>query len=156
MNMELPGATMLRLKDIMTADIATATPDMPLREAVTILADNHIGGAPVVKGTKVVGVVSATDLLAYLADLDEEVPSDTLRPRRTSLDDVTVSEIMTRNTKSLSPDTSVEVAAEFMLKNQIHRVLVMDGQRLLGMVTMSDVAKAVAEHRIAHRLYVFG
>ena len=156
MNMELPGATMLRLKDIMTVDIATATPDMPLREAVTILSDNHIGGAPVVKGLKVVGVVSATDLLAYLADIEEAVPSDTLRRRRTSLDEVTVSEIMTREPKALSPHTSVEQAAEFMLKNQIHRVLVMDGQKLRGMVTMSDVAKAVAGHRLSHRTYVFG
>ena len=156
MNLELPGATMLRLKDIMTTNIASTTADMPLREAVTILADNHIGGAPVVKGSKVIGVVSAADLLAYLSDLDDEVPSDTLRRRRTSLDEVTVAEIMTREPKALSPDTSVEQAAEYMLKNQIHRVLVMAGQKLLGMVTMSDVAKAVAEHRIARRTYVFG
>jgi CBS domain-containing protein len=147
---------MLRLKDIMTINIATATPDMPLREVVTILADNHIGGTPVLEGSKVVGVVSAADVLAYLSDIDEEVPSDTLRPRRTSLEDATVSEIMTREPKALSRETSVEQAAEFMLKNQIHRVLVMDGQKLMGMVTMSDVAKAVAEHRIAHRTYVFG
>lgn len=156
MNIELPGATMLRLRDIMTSDVATATPDMPLREAVTLLADNHIGGAPVVKGTKVVGVVSATDLLAYLSDVDDQVPSDSLRRRRTSFDEVTVSEIMTREPKALPPETSVEEAAEYMLKNQIHRVLVMDGQKLLGMVTMSDVARAVADHRIAHQTYVFG
>jgi len=156
MNLELPGGAMLRLKDIMTVDLALATPDMALREAVTILADNHIGGAPVVKGSKVVGVVSAADLLAYLSDVDDEVPSDTLRRRRTSLEDVTVSEIMTREPKALSPDTSVEQAADFMLKNQIHRVLVMDGPKLLGMVTMSDVAKAVADHRITRRTYVFG
>ena len=146
---------MLRVRDIMTTDIATATPDMTLHEAVAILADNHIGGVPVVKGSKVAGLISATDLLTFLTDQVEEVPSDTLRRHRTSLDDVTVSEIMTREIKALSPDTSVEQAAEFMLKNQIHRVLVMHEQKLLGIVSMSDVAKAVAEHRIKSRTYVF-
>lgn len=147
---------MLRLTDIMTTDIATATPDMTLREAVAMLADNHVSGLPVVRGEKVVGVFSAADLLAYLTDLNEGPRSDSLRRRRTSLEQVTVSELMTRELKSLSPNCTVEQAADFMRQNQIHRVLVMDGSRLLGIVTTTDVATAVAEHRLRTRTFVFG
>ena len=147
---------MLRLTDIMTTNVATVTPDMTLREAVAMLADNHVSGLPVVRGEKVVGVFSAADLLAYLTDLNEGPPSDSLRRRRTSLDQVTVSELMTRELKSLSPNCTVEQAADFMRQNQIHRVLVMDGWKLLGIVTTTDVARAVAEHRLRTRTFVFG
>ena len=156
MNFELAGGTMLRLKDIMTTDLATATPDMTLREAIAILADNHVGGAPVVQGGRVVGVFSANDLLAYITDLNAGPPSEALRRRRTSLEDVTVSELMTREVKALPPNCSVEQAAEFMRRSQIHRVLVMDGPKLVGIVTTTDVAKAVAQHRVRTNTYVFG
>lgn len=146
---------MLRLKDIMTTDLATATPDMTLRAAITMLADNHVGGCPVLEASKVVGVFSATDLLTYITDLNDGPPSDSLRHRRTSLEDVTVSEIMTRDLKSLAPNCSVEQAAEFMRRNQIHRVLVMEGSKLVGIVTTTDVAKAVAQHRLHTNTYVF-
>jgi acetoin utilization protein AcuB len=156
MNFELPGGTMLRVKDIMTTDIATAAPDMTLREAIAILADNHVGGVPVLQGGKVLGVFSASDLLAYITDSSEGPPSDSLRHRRTSLDDVTVGELMTRELKSLAANSSVEQAADFMRRNQIHRVLVTDDGKLVGIVTTTDVVKAVAEHRLRTKTYVFG
>lgn len=147
---------MLRLRDIMTTDVASATPDMTLREAMALLSDRHISGAPVVDGGKVVGVFSATDLLAYIAELDSAQPSVSFRRRQTPLEELTVSEVMTRGVKSLPPDSSVELAAAFMQRMQIHRVLVMEGAHLLGIVTTTDLAKAVAEHRIGNRTYVFG
>lgn len=58
---------MLRLANIMTKNVVTATPEMTLREAAELFAANHISGAPVVSGTKVVGVVSAADILAFAA-----------------------------------------------------------------------------------------
>src|SRR5450759_978489 len=100
-----------------------------------------------------------TDLLAFLADLDDTTPLITFRRRRgrtAPLEDVTVDEVMTRKVQSLPPDCSVDEAAALMGKKQIHRVLVMLGDALLGIVTTSDVAKAVAEHRIRSRTYVFG
>ena len=72
----------------MTTRLATLTPDVTLHDAVAVLADNHVGGAPVVRGDKVVGLLSATDLLTYLTDIDGGPPSDSLRRRRTSLDEV--------------------------------------------------------------------
>lgn len=56
---------MLKLRDIMTADVVTVSPELSLRDAMDLLGTRHISGAPVVAGGKVVGVVSATDLLSF-------------------------------------------------------------------------------------------
>jgi CBS domain-containing protein len=138
--------------------VVSAAPDMTIREAMEMLSERHLSGAPVVDGGKVVGVFSASDLLSFLADLNETIPSLTLRRRKrrmSPLEDVTVDEVMTRKVQSLPPDCSVDEAAAVMGAKQIHRVLVMEGNLLLGIVTTSDVAKAVAEHRIRNRTYVF-
>ncbi|HJP84669.1 MAG TPA: CBS domain-containing protein [Gemmatimonadaceae bacterium] len=140
----------------MTTDVVIAAPETSLREAISILADNHVGGVPVLRHGKVVGVFSAADLLSYITDLNAGPPSDSLRRRRTTLEEITVSELMTREVKTLPPNCSVEQAADFMRKNQIHRVLVMEGQKLVGIVTTTDVAKAVADHRLRTNTYVFG
>jgi CBS domain-containing protein len=150
---------MLKLKDIMTRDVVSAVPDMTIRDAMELLSERHISGAPVIDGGKVVGIFSSSDLLALLADLNDTTPSLTFRRRKsrtTPLEDVTVDEVMTRKVQSLPPDCSIEEAAQVMMKKQIHRVLVMEGDTVLGIVSTSDVAKAVAEHKIGSRTYVFG
>lgn len=150
---------MLRLRDIMTRDVVSAAPDLTIRDAMELLSERHVSGAPVVDGGKVVGIVSATDVLDLLADLNDTTPSLTFRRRKgrtTPLEDVTVDEVMTRKVHSLPPDCLVDEAAVLMGEKQIHRVLVMQGDVLLGIVSTSDVAKAVAEHKITNRTYVFG
>lgn len=56
---------MLALRDIMTADVATLNPDDTLRDAINMLTEQHITGAPVVSGTDVVGVISAMDIIDF-------------------------------------------------------------------------------------------
>jgi CBS domain-containing protein len=73
------------------------------------------------------------------------------------LDSHTVSEAMTDlPVCAMSPGTPVDEAADYMRRSQIHRVLVMSGRRLEGIVTTTDIANAVADHKIATRTYVFG
>lgn len=60
---------MLRLRDIMTTDVVTLTSDTTLREAMELFAHHHVSGAPVVAGGRIVGVVSATDLMMFAASL---------------------------------------------------------------------------------------
>lgn len=58
---------MLRLRDIMTTELTTFAPDVTLRDALETLAALHLSGAPVVTGHRVVGVISASDLLTFVA-----------------------------------------------------------------------------------------
>lgn len=182
---------MLRLRDIMTTDLLTFAPEVPIRDAMESLAAKHVSGAPVVAGTKVVGVVSATDLISFASELRDQTErtesTDVLEgaapdnkwdegdestsaffvelwtegdsdvseriehfdsPWWSVLGGHDVSEAMSRAIRALSPDVSVEEAAEYMRDAGIHRVLVMDGERLLGIVSSSDIANAVADHTV--------
>src|SRR5690606_19110827 len=62
---------MLRLRDIMTTDVLSVSPELTVREAMEILDGRHISGAPVVANGNIVGIVSATDLLAFAASLPD-------------------------------------------------------------------------------------
>lgn len=66
---------MLRVRNIMTPDLVTVTPDLSLRNLVELLAREHISGAPVVEGNRVVGVVSADDVLSFLSS-EPVVPTE--------------------------------------------------------------------------------
>jgi CBS domain-containing protein len=186
----------LRLRDIMTTDVIVLRPDTPIRDAMTILSSAHISGAPVVSGSRVVGVVSATDLMLFAAELpglpadqpqaiqeDAEVPdeiegndpagaffhemwndagpgmNERLRnvegAEWNALAEHVVEEAMNQVVCFLTVDTPVEFAAQYMREHTIHRVLVMENDRLLGIVTTSDIAAAVADHKLTARTYVF-
>lgn len=72
------------------------------------------------------------------------------------LEEHTVSEVMTRGPiHALGPDALVPVAAEFMGRLNIHRVLVMTGRKLVGIATTSDVTRAVAAGKLTSHTYVF-
>lgn len=188
---------MLKLRDIMTTPVVTLEPDVSIREAMELLAARHISGAPVVAGGKVIGVVSASDLLWFMAslsdvtegepaeeaalrgrdpapdddtepsaeyfnalwqgvDLGEALAADADTPERNALDEHTVAEAMTRAPiHRLTPDSGVEAAAEYMRRAEIHRVLVMEEDTLVGIVSTMDIVEAVAAHRFTALRYVF-
>lgn len=149
---------MLKLRDIMTRDPVAASPEMTLRECVNLLTSQHVSGLPVVAGRRVVGVVSASDVLSLAAiATPEPVPAgrDDEWPRRDVLDAHTVGEVMTPVPCALPPDADVTAAADFMRREGIHRLLVVDGDRLAGIVSALDVVRAVADRRLTTHTYVF-
>lgn len=182
---------MLRVQDIMTTDVVTVSPSATLREAAELFARLHIGGAPVIEGMQVVGVVSTSDILTFAAsapparepmgDADDDwvpPPDDAVwdagddaasffaerwaysdddsvdyfgEPsgrRAGALDGHTVSEVMTQEILALSPSTDVSIAAERMRASDVHRLLVMDDGALVGILSTTDLARAIAGRRV--------
>lgn len=82
--------------------------------------------------------------------------AETGGPEWDALGELTVGEAMSRDIQALPPGTSVEHAAQFMRHAGIHRVLVIDGEQLLGVVSTKDITNAVADHKLTSRTYVFG
>ena len=73
-----------------------------------------------------------------------------------TLEEHTVSEAMTRApVHSLTPEAFVTTAADYMRRERIHRVLVMTGPTLIGLVTTSDITAAVADGKLTAHTYVF-
>jgi CBS domain-containing protein len=179
----------LRVRDVMTADVVTVSPETSLAEVLQILAAEHVGGVPVVAGVAVVGVVSAADLLELEAsaaageddesgspldpwDFAPEPPEGEEAPARFFLegwqgaeDDLsarlaqaravgwrldvrTASDVMTRRLCTTQPGASVRQAARAMIDHCVHRLLVMEGGALVGVVTTTDVVRAIADGRI--------
>lgn len=100
---------------------------------------------------------------AYFTELWDDAGADaasrmdqTETPEWNSLEDHTVAEAMNRRISMLPPDAPVDHAAGVMRRAGIHRVLVMEDQQLLGVLTTTDIANAVADHRFTPRVYVFG
>lgn len=65
------------------------------------------------------------------------------------LDRYTAADVMTRTLCAMSPDTPVRDAAEYMLRAGIHRLLVIDDDRLVGVATTTDLMKAVSQYGLA-------
>lgn len=182
---------MAKLRDIMVRDVVTVSPDATLREVAELLAEHGISGAPVVSGGRVLGVISATDIIEFEAsneppDEEEEAEEDEVvweadedyqafdenppaaffteiwstagddilerfaerRAAGDPLNQRVAADVMTRNIRSLPPDTELAEAADYLLRTGVHRILVMEGERLEGLVTTTDFVRAVAERRI--------
>lgn len=170
---------MPKLSEIMSTDVVTVGPQASLRELVGVLRDEKVSGVPVIEGGRVVGVVSATDLLDFeFEQPPEEVPAwetveegagddsggapgyyvgtwdvsmDVLSrihrqedPAWDRLMEHTVSEVMTPVIHSLPPDEGVRSAAAYMVRHDIHRVLVLEGDELIGIASAMDIVRAVA------------
>ena len=72
------------------------------------------------------------------------------------LDDRTIGEIMTQNVIAIGPEAPLTNAAIVMMRNRIHRVLVIDRGSLIGIMTATDLLRTLADHRIGHNTFTFG
>lgn len=122
---------MSSLRDVMSEEVLTLSPEMTVSEAAMRLREAGIGGAAVVDRGRVVGVVTNSDLRSLLADLE--------------LDD-SVGQVMSRRVVALPPSADLSDAAAVMEREHVHRVLVMEGNTLYGIVSSLDVAKAFGHH----------
>lgn len=98
----------------------------------------------------------------FFTDLWEDAGADVAErmesvngPEWNTLEEHEVREVMTRRLWALRPEDSVEQAAELMSRAGIHRVLVVEDEKLVGIVTVTDIARAVAERKLQGRTYVF-
>jgi predicted transcriptional regulator len=120
---------MLTIKDIMTTDVIWLDASAPVEEARRTLVDEHIGGAPVLDGGRVVGVISKTDLIDPARDVEHQV---------------SIHDVMTPLVHYLRPGDAAAAAIEMMLRKHIHRVIVVDkSHHLAGVVTATDILRAV-------------
>jgi CBS domain-containing protein len=123
----------------MTRDLKTVAADATIAEAIDALDAAHVSGLPVVdRFGRAVGVISARDILA--AERARHDPEDRAR----LFDQTLVLEIMQAWAATTPPHQSVQVAAERMLDLGVQRLFVEDQGALIGVVSMTDVARAVA------------
>jgi CBS domain-containing protein len=111
----------------MTPDPRAARPDSPAYEVARMMRDEDVGPIPVVQDGRLVGIVTDRDLCLQV--LAERKP-----------DDAPVRDFMTARPETASPDTTIHAAAQIMQTHQIRRLPVVEGDRLVGIVSLADLA----------------
>lgn len=137
----------MRVRELMTRDVATVTPDAPLRDAASVLVERRVSGVPVVgvQG-EVVGVLSEADivtkaggrsersgLLTWLFDPEFATAKVTAE---------TAGEAMSAPAVTIAPGRAVHEAARLMIDEGVNRLPVVDDGMLVGIVTRADIVRA--------------
>jgi acetoin utilization protein AcuB len=129
--------------EIMHTDLVTATPDTSLARATEILADKLIDHLLIIeKDGTLAGILSDRDLKLNCAS-----PATTLSAHELNylLEKVTIGSIMVKEIVTIPPDTTVERAADIMLESRISALPVMEGEKLVGIITTTDVTRVLLD-----------
>ena len=119
------GARSRPVREIMTRDVLTASPDMLVEDVAKLLAYHNITGMPVEGWDgQVVGIVSEADVIGKVG--------------------ITVDDVMSREVISVTEETPIEEVATVMTERRIRRVPVMAGGSLVGIVSRADIVRAFA------------
>jgi CBS domain-containing protein len=164
--------TEVRARDIMRTEVVTLPADATIREAVRTLQDDRLGGVPVVDTSeRVVGFLSLADIarLEHLQGdrvnesrserqfsnpigeaLEEESVEDEEFSSREDyspelIGQETVGQWMTPQVVSIAPDASLKQVCRVMVSESVHRVVVLEDERLVGIVSTMDIVRHLAE-----------
>ena len=155
----------VKARDIMSKKVHCVSPDLSLIDLERELSSHRISGAPVVERGNVIGIVSRSDIDRHLSveetriaaaatyfyragvddTDDQESPVDPPASALESMRKTRVREVMTPEVISVAGDDSIHVVAGVMSSRRIHRVLVIEGGDLLGLVSSLDIVGTVAD-----------
>jgi acetoin utilization protein AcuB len=137
--------TPLQASDIMTETPITVTPATSVSEARAVMQQHHIRHLPVLDAERLVGIVSERDIQRVLPS-----PATSLARWEIHhlLDKLSVGEVMTRFVVAVKPEASLREAIGRMLRHRIGALPVVEGRRLVGIITRSDVLRAFLRQQL--------
>jgi len=117
----------MNIRDVMTPNPRTLSPNDSIQNAARLMRDEDTGVIPVVDNGRAVGLVTDRDIVVRAVADGGQLD----RPVR---------DIATTNLVSVTPDMSTREANELMREHQVRRLPVVEGERLVGMVSIGDLA----------------
>ncbi|WP_174887604.1 CBS domain-containing protein [Cohnella herbarum] len=128
------------IRDIMSKDLKTVDLSNNVFDVAMLMKNHDIGFVPVVDKGKLIGVVTDRDLV--------------IRGFANKKTDVsTIEEVMTKGNRSISPDMSIEDAADQMAKQKVRRLTVVENGNLVGVVALADLAvRQISEDKAGQAL----
>ncbi len=144
------------IREIMTKNPVTVERDLTVTDAARMMVEHRIGALPVLEGDRLVGLVTEGDLImrdvkvefpTYLHLLDGFImyPPATARFESELKKAVgaTVEDVMTPDPVTVQADTAVSDAATLMVERDVSRLPVLDGDRLVGIISKSDIVRSL-------------
>ncbi|MEE9444718.1 MAG: CBS domain-containing protein [Cocleimonas sp.] len=140
----------MKVSDVMTTGVKTAHADTPVKDIANTMCLNNISGLPIIdENEKIIGIVSEKDLLRRMFP-DMQKIADEGRPNFEEMEKgyidtlgLIASDIMTTNVSSVTSDMPIMKAASLMCINNIRRIPVAENNKLVGIVSIGDVHKAI-------------
>ena len=129
---------MLRVNYVLalkSKDVWTISPDAPVLDAIRLMAERGIGALPVVQGAELVGIVSERDYARKVFLLGRSSAETPVR------------DIMSSPVVTISADQAVHNCMEIMTDQRIRHLPVVEKGRLIGMISIGDIVKAVMEEQ---------
>ena len=123
----------MNIRDVMTSNPRTVSPSDTIQNAACIMRDEDTGVVPVVENGRPVGVVTDRDIVVRAVAIGE-----LNRPVR---------DVVSGNVVTVGPDMSTKEAADLMREYQIRRLPVVENERLVGIVSLGDLAVKEADDK---------
>lgn len=117
----------MKVTEIMTTDVQTCTMDATLQEIAGMMQEWDVGSIPVVENGRLAGIITDRDLV--IRGIASQFALDT-----------PVRQILSSDLVTGRPDMDLEEAADLMAEHQIRRLPIAEGDKLLGIVSLGDVA----------------
>jgi CBS domain-containing protein len=127
--------TARQLLDRKGRDIFSIGPDDPVLEAIRLMAEHHVGALLVLKADELVGIVSERDYARKVI----------LKGRSSA--DTPVSQIMSSPVITVALSNSVQECMQLMTSRRLRHLPVLEGRKVVGMVSIGDLVKAVMEEQ---------
>lgn len=118
----------MKVRDIMTTEVATAEPDSTLQEIAAMMKDEDTGAIPVLDEDQLIGIITDRDIVLRCVAAGHDCA------------DVTADDIISDNVETVEPDADVDEAVRLMAHRQIRRLPVCDNGKLVGMLSLGDIA----------------
>lgn len=130
------------VRDLMTRALVTVQPETPVTEARSLMGRERIRHLLVTDNGHLVGIVTDRDIRLNLAS-----PATSLSVWELNflLAKLTVGQVMTKSLLVVDPDRTAREAARIMLDHRIGALPVLDGERLVGILTETDLVRAFAD-----------
>jgi CBS domain-containing protein len=127
----------MKVRELMTSNPATCTPDTDIRKVAQMMVEHDTGAIPVVasngKSGRPVGIVTDRDIVARL-----------VAEGRNPLD-ANAEDAMTDIVATVSPDSDAEEAVRLMKQKQVRRIVVVENDRCVGIVSQADIARQLSD-----------
>ena len=147
---------MLKVRDIMTKEIISVSPETEIANAAKILLEKRINGMPVIDAFgRLVGIICQSDLVAQQKGipipsvftlLESYIPLTSIKRLDKEMKKIaalTVKEAMTPDPVTVSLETDIEEVAKLMVDKKYHTLPVVEGDKIVGIVGKEDVLKTL-------------